>query len=217
MQYFVPSPVYREKANKKILKFTDMKKLFILLLAAMAFVACNDEEEFIDYSTWTVEELLTTGGGIDYLVSQTKEINYDELNERLKTEVLSYCVNPVFVLEKGVWTETWQDGGIGGGYMVLMEDNTFRHCYELEYAPKWGKLYQTHDAYDNAVAEMVGKMMAWAKIVAYVGDTLVIENDWKRYSDEKPTRFLAKFTDGREWVLNTYTNNWDDPASWMPR
>lgn len=216
MQYFVPSPVYREKAHKRILKFTDMKKLFILLLAAMTFVACNEEEEFIDYSTWTVEELLTTGGGIDYLVSQTKEINCDELNERLKTEVLSYCVNPVFVLQDGVWVETLMLGGVSG-FMVLMEDNTFRHCYELEHAPKWGKLYQTHDAYDNAVAEMVGKMWAWAKIVAYVGDTLVIENDWKRYSDEKPTRFLAKFTDGREWVLNTYTNNWDDPASWMPR
>ena len=193
-----------------------MKKLFILLLATMTFVACNDEEEFIDYSTWTVEELLTTGGGIDYLVSQTKEINYDELNERLKTEVLSYGLCKVFELEKGVWMEIWKDGG-GAGCMVLMEDNTFRHCFELEHAPKWGKLYQTHDAYDNAVAEMVGKMWAWAKIVAYVGDTLVIENDWKRYSDEKPTRFLAKFTDGREWVLNTYTNNWDDPASWMPR
>lgn len=214
MQYFVPPPVYREKANKKILKFTDMKKLFILLLAAMTFVACNEEEEFIDYSTWTVEELLTTGGGIDYLVSQTKEINYNELNERLKTEVLSYCVNPVYVLQDGVWVETLMLGGVSG-FMVLMEDNTFRHCYELEHAPKWGKLYQTHDAYDNAVAEMVGKMMAWAKIVAYVGDTLVIEYE---HGDRRtPARFLAKFTDGREWVLNTYTNNWDDPASWMPR
>ena len=166
-----------------------MKKLFVLMLATMTFVACNDEEEFIDYSTWTVEELLTTGGGIDYLVSQTKEINYDELNERLKTEVLSYWLNPVFVLEKGVWMETWQDGGIGGGCMVLMDD--------------------------NAVAEMAGKMMAWSKIVAYVGDTLVIEYE---HGDRRtPARFLAKFTDGREWVLNTYTNNWDDPASWMPR
>lgn len=180
----------------------------------MAFVACNDEEEFIDYSTWSVEELLTTGGGIDYLVSQTKEINYEELNERLKTEVLSYCVNPVFVLQDGVWVETLMSGA-GAGCMVLMEDNTFRHCFELEHAPTWGKLYQTHDAYDNAVAEMVGKMMAWAKIVAYAGDTLVIEYE---HGDRRtPTRFLAHFYDGREWVLNTYTNNWDDPASWMPK
>ena len=193
-----------------------MKKLFILLLAAMTFVACNDEEEFIDYSTWTVEELLATGGGIDYLVSQTKEINYDELNERLKTEVLSYWLNPVFVLEKGVWMETKMIG-LGGGYMVLMEDNTFRECFqpELGMALAGMKVYRTYDAYDNAVAEMAGKMMAWSKIVAYVGDTLVIEYE---HGDRRtPARFLAKFTDGREWVLNTYTNNWDDPASWMPR
>ncbi|MBE6190243.1 MAG: hypothetical protein E7145_04800 [Rikenellaceae bacterium] len=190
-----------------------MKKLFILLLAAMAFVACNDEEEFIDYSTWTVEELLATGGGIDYLVSQTKEINYDELNERLKTEVLSYCMNPVFVLQDGVWVETLMIGS-GAGCMVLMEDNTFRHCFELEHAPKWGKLYRTHDAGDNAIVEMVRAMCA-DKIVAYAGDTLVIEYEITDY--KIPTRFLAHFYDGREWVLNTYTNNWDDPASWMPR
>ena len=190
-----------------------MKKLFILLLAAMAFVACNDEEEFIDYSTWTVEELLTTGGGIDYLVSQTKEINYDELNERLKTEVLSYGRYKVFELEKGVWMEIWKDGA-GAGCMVLMEDNTFRHCFELEHAPMWGKLYRTHDAGDNAIVEMVRAMCA-DKIVAYAGDTLVLEYEISDY--KIPTRFLAHFSDGREWVLNTYTNNWDDPASWMPR
>ncbi len=189
-----------------------MKKLFILLLAAMAFVACNDEVEDIDYSTWTVEELLTTGGGIDYLVSQTKEINYDELNDRLKTEVLSYSLYHIFKLQDGIWTKTWLDG-IGGGYMVLMEDNTFRHCFELEHQPELGKLYRTHDAGDNAVAEMVGKMVAWSKIVAYAGDTLVIE--YEHGDSRTPARFLARFADCREWVLNKYTNNWDDPETWQ--
>lgn len=184
-----------------------MKKLFILLFAAMAFVACNDEVEDIDYSTWTVEELLTTGGGIDYLVSQTKEINYDELNDRLKTEVLFYWANPVFKLQDGIWTKTWLDG-ISGGYMVLMEDNTFRACYEDEQTAI--KYYIVHDAGDNSVAEMARKMLG-GRIVAYVGDTLVIEFDW----GGTPTRYLAHFEDNREWVLKTYTNNGYDPETWQ--
>ena len=187
-----------------------MKKYLLMLLAAMAFVACNETPD-VDYSTWTVEELLTTGEGIDYLVKQTKEINYDELNERLKTEVLSYWLNPVFVLKNGKWAETRMDG-FGGGYMVLMEDNTFRDCFEIEHQPELGKIYKTYSAGDNAVVEMVGKMVAWSKIVAYVGDTLVCEYE----SYGIPTRFLAHFADCREVVLNKYTNNLDDhPETWM--
>lgn len=188
-----------------------MKKFLVVMLATMVFVACNNEAvDDIDYSTWTVEELLTTGDGIDYLVKQSKEINFDELNNRLKTEVLSYCINPVFILQDGVWEKKWMVGG-GGGYMVLMEDNTFRHCYELEHQPELGKLYETYSAGDNAVVEMVGKMVAWSKIVAYVGDTLVCEYE----SYGIPTRFLAFVGPWRESVLSEYTHDMDNPQSWM--
>ena len=192
-----------------------MKKLFILLLATMAFAACNDEEGFIDYSTWTVEELLTTGGGIDYLVSQTKEINYDELNERLKTEVLFYNDSRIYTKRDDVWTTAMVDGNLCPCF-VLMENNTFRMCFEVEHAPMWGMLYRTYNVGDNAVVEMVEQMDAGAKIVAYIGDTLVVEYYWNGDSNML-TRALAYFADCRESVLNTYTNNWDDPASWMPR
>ncbi len=192
-----------------------MKKLFILLLAAMAFVACNEEKEFIDYSTWTVEELLTTGGGIDYLVSQTKKINYDELNERLKTEVLFYNDSRIYTKRDDVWTTAMVDGNLYPCF-VLMENNTFRMCFEVEHEPMWGMLYRTYNVGDNAVVEMVEQMDAGAKIVAYIGDTLVVEYYWNGDSNML-TRALAYFADCREWVLNTYTNNWDDPASWMPR
>lgn len=189
-----------------------MKKYFLTLLAAMALVSCDDmfSSDEVDYSTMTIEELLQTGDGIDYLVKQSKEINFDELNERLKTEVLSYCINPVFILQDGVWEQRWMVGG-GGGYMVLMEDNTFRHCYELEHQPELGKLYDTYSAGDNAVVEMVGKMVPWSKIVAYVGDTLVCEYE----SYGIPTRFLAFIGPWRESVLSEYTHDMDNPQSWM--
>lgn len=99
-----------------------------------------------------------------------------------------------------------------GGYMVLMEDNTFRNCFELSHQLELGKLYRTHDAGDNAVVEMVLAMYA-DKIVAYAGDTLVIE--YEHGDSRTPTRFLAHFADCREAVLNKYTNNWDDPETWM--
>ena len=189
-----------------------MKKYFLILLAAMALVSCDDmfSSDEVDYSTMTIEELLQTGDGIDYLVKQSKEINFDELNERLKTEVLSYCINPVFILQDGVWEKKWMVGG-GGGYMVLMEDNTFRHCYELEHQPELGKIYKTYSAGDNAVVEMVGKMVPWSKIVAYVGDTLVCEYE----SYWSPTRFLAFIGPWRESVLSEYTHDMDNPQSWM--
>ena len=189
-----------------------MKKYFLILLAAMALVSCDDmfSSDEVDYSTMTIEELLQTGGGIDYLVKQSKEINFDELNERLKTEVLSYSDHNIFELQDGVWVKVMMDGG-GGGYMVLMEDNTFRHCYELEHQPELGKLYETYSAGDNAVVEMVGKMVAWSKIVAYVGDTLVCEYE----SYGIPTRFLAFIGPWRESVLSEYTHDMDNPQSWM--
>lgn len=189
-----------------------MKKLFILLLIVIAFVACNNEAvDDIDYSTWTVEELLTTGGGIDYLVSQSKEINYDELNNRLKTEVLGYNDHIKYIKRDGVWSGEKINGNICP-FFVLMENNTFRMCYEPSHDWSRGKGYKTYDAHDNAVAEMVGKMEARAKIKAYAGNAIVIEF-YSGYG--YPCRAIATFRNLREQMLNEYVRDFDNPQSWM--
>ena len=188
-----------------------MKKYLFLLLAAFALVACEDSLEQIDYSTLSTEELLQTGEGVDYLVSQASEIDFAALNERLKTEVLDggYANLRYYEREDGKWERELLIGGGGCAYCVLMDDNTFRHCFEFddfqwELAGKW---YRTHNAYDNAVVEMVGKVVPWAKIVAHVDNVLICED-----VDAKQKRFfVCRLVDCREKVLSDYTLDYDDP------
>ena len=185
-----------------------MKKYLLLLLAAFALVACEDSLEQIDYSTLSTEELLQTGEGVDYLVSQASEIDFAALNERLKTEVLRGEVNILYCQrEDGKWECAKMIGGCGLTYCVLMDDNTFRHCFQFDDS-QWelaGKWYRTHNAYDNAVVEMVGKVVPWAKIVAQVDNVLICED-----RDAK-SRFLCYLSDSRDWVLNEYPLDYDDP------
>lgn len=188
-----------------------MKKYLFLLLAAFALVACEDSLEQIDYSTLSTEELLQTGEGVDYLVSQASEIDFAALNERLKTEVLDggYANLRYYEREDGKWERELLIGGGGCAYCVLMDDNTFRHCFEFddfqwELAGKW---YRTHNAYDNAVVEMVGKVVPWAKIVAHVDNVLICED----VDSKEKSFFVCRLVDCREKVLNAYTLDYDDP------
>ena len=185
-----------------------MKKYLFLLLAAFALVACEDSLEQIDYSTLSTEELLQTGEGVDYLVSQASEIDFAALNERLKTEVLRGEDNlRYYEREDGKWERELLIGGSGCAYCVLMDDNTFRYCFEFDDS-QWelaGKWFCTHNAYDNAVVEMVGKVVPWAKIVAQVDNVLICED-----RDAK-SRFLCYLSDSRDWVLNEYPLDYDDP------
>ena len=56
------------------MKSAYLKRLLLLLAALTAFAACNDDS--IDYSTWSHEELLATPGGVDYLIRTTGPIDY---------------------------------------------------------------------------------------------------------------------------------------------
>ena len=187
-----------------------MKKYLFLLLAAFALVACEDSLEQIDYSTLSTEELLQTGEGVDYLVSQAKEIDFAALNERLKTEVLCGEDNlRYYEREDGKWERELLIGGGGCAYCVLMDDNTFRYCFEFDDS-QWqlaGKWFCTHKAYDNAVVEMVGKVVPWAKIVAHVDNVLICED----VDSKEKSFFVCRLVDCREKVLNAYTLDYDDP------
>ena len=194
-----------------------MKKYFIFMLALALCVGCSEDNELIepekeleqiDYSTLSTEELLQTGGGFGYLVSQAKEIDFAALNERLKTEVLDGYANlRYYEREDGKWERELLIGGGGCAYCVLMDDNTFRYCFEFDDS-QWqlaGKWFRTYSAYDNAVVEMVGKVVPWAKIVAQVDNVLICED-----RDAK-SRFLCYLSDSRDWVLNEYPLDYDDP------
>ena len=170
----------------------------------------EQEPEQIDYSTLSTEELLQTGGGFGYLVSQAKEIDFAALNERLKTEVLDGYANLRYnEREDGKWERELLIGGGGCAYCVLMDDNTFRYCFEFDDS-QWklaGKWFRTYSAYDNAVVEMVGKVVPWAKIVAHVDNVLICED----VDAKQKSFFVCRLVDCREKVLSDYTLDYDDP------
>lgn len=62
-----------------------MKKLLFLFAALFVFAACDDDA--IDYSTWTTEELLATPAGIEYLIKNAAPIDYAAIEEELETLV----------------------------------------------------------------------------------------------------------------------------------
>ena len=65
-----------------------MKKYLLLLLATCCLVACEDKEPAIDYSAYTLEEILAMDGGLDYLLATYGEVDENTLNEMLQTRVL---------------------------------------------------------------------------------------------------------------------------------
>lgn len=185
-----------------------MKKYLWILWVAILFISCDDtSSNAIDYSKLTTEELLQTGGGIDYLVSQSHTINYAELNERLETEVILANPQHIYRVNNGEWIREVLIG-IGSAYCVLMNNNTFRYCYEPDSPPLKGLGYHTYNANDNAIIEMIKKVCPSAQIAAYVDNTLICEY---RHNEEL-RRFLVVFGDWREWVSNTYTRDFDAPT-----
>lgn len=78
-----------------------MKKLFILLLAAMAFVACDDDPNDAYFEQLSLEELLTTGAGVDFLVRTSESVDSNTIVESIKDKVFYVDRNEVFVYDEG--------------------------------------------------------------------------------------------------------------------
>ena len=76
-----------------------MKKYLLILLAAMALTACSDSmSDDIDYSTLSIEELVTTGDGVDYLVRTAGPVDEKEIMEAIADKALFINRNNVFFL-----------------------------------------------------------------------------------------------------------------------
>lgn len=82
-----------------------MKKLFILLLATMVFVACEDDPNDAYFEQLSLEELLTTGAGVDYLVRSSEAIDKDAVIGAVKDKVLDVVGHERFRYDDGWFTE----------------------------------------------------------------------------------------------------------------
>lgn len=179
-----------------------MKRVLMLLAALMTFMACDtDEEPAIDYSTWTTEELLADPNGIDYLVKTAGEVNYDALNEQLKAMMVLVIPGAEnhYAKRDGKWVEE-EMLGISTRYCLLMDDGTYRRCYS-DMAHQFGgkRGYYTGTVGNDPIAQFLGLTEDGDKIVAVVGQSLIVENH------KGTRRYIAYVKDCRQWVLENYT------------
>ena len=184
-----------------------MKKLITLLVALVAFFACNTEEEpAIDYSTWTNEELLADPNGIDYLVKHAGPVDHDALYELFQRFVL---VEPDshswFGFRGGQWHQELIDGpGFGIPCYVAMGDDIYRKCYMMAIGHRIFPAFEEWSMPERPIDAIIKHTFPKSRIAAVVDRIIIVDV----LDKPNPTRVLYRFTDTREDVLETYTFDW---------
>lgn len=184
-----------------------MKRFLMMMAAMLAFAACN-KDEGPDYDRWTTEELLATGGGIDYLVKKGGPIDYEQIGEWLGSHVFSPAEEYVY---DGGWTLP-DLLGASTGCLIVLDASTYRRCWldttggYLTPDGKWTKHLYLDISYtgDPLRALLDTRFGPDAKIAAQVGKTLIVayEDVYKRR-----WRAVVHLTDDREQALAFYPDN----------
>lgn len=174
-----------------------MKKLFVLILAAMTFVACEDDPNDAYFEQLSLEELLTTGAGVDYLVRSSEAIDKDAVIGAVKDKVLDVVGHERFRYDDGWFTEDLY--GTGSSYYLIWDDFTMYRC-----GINWGTLRATYTkiAHDgNHYAALMRQFGKDAEVVAFVENVLIIQyhDDYGRF-----IRQIAYIEDRRDKVIETY-------------
>ena len=177
-----------------------MKKYLLILLAAMALTACSDSmSDDIDYSTLSIEELVTTGDGVDYLVRTAGPVDEKEIMEVIADKALFINRNNVFFYENG-WTQPVLYGA-GWGYLLQLDDENLLECSYMmpEGCYEYTKKEHKGDVYAVVLYEVAESTDA--KVVAYEEHVLVVE-----YTDiyGRLTRQVVQVQDVRDKIVNDY-------------
>ena len=195
-----------------------MKKFLLFLAALTAFAACDDDP--IDYSTWSEEELLATPGGVDYLIKTAGQIDYAYIEEQLKTMVFSPYYFFVYD-ERDGWTEPRDWVGITFNYYFII-GNAARGCY---YVGESGCLYKTPTGeitssyYKNytftgdRLTAILDSFEKGSKVKAQLGNTLIVEN-FDSYG--RRWLYLVSLDDLRESLLELYPYSFDELTPYHP-
>ena len=194
-----------------------MRRLLLLLAACAVFAACDDDP--IDYSTWTTEELLATPGGVDYLIDTAAPIDYAAIEEELETMVFDPYYFFVYDDRDG-WYDSQDscDGPMDLGTYVVVND-AVRHGFMLDYFMDYRTPEGERVQYAYREKKFTGDRLKavldffGGKIKARIEHTLVVE-EYDRY--DRRWLYLVRLTDDREEVLQQYRYNWDDLIPYKP-
>lgn len=188
-----------------------MKKFLLFLVALTAFAACDDDP--IDYSTWTEEELLASPGGLDYLVKQSGAVDYAYIEEQLETKV--FDPTTFYVLDKHGWTDSseWY-GYISSTSYFILDGSTIRCCsivYNNAYLDPDGnrtnRYYIDRQFTGDRLSAVLKAFRQNSRIAAQIEDTLIVE-----YRDEynRLWRHVVYLTDTRDILLQKYPYSFDE-------
>ena len=174
-----------------------MKKLFVLMLAAMVFVACEDNPNDAYFEQLSLEELLSTGGGVDFLVRSSGTIDEDTVIEAIQDNVLDVNRNDIFMYDEG-WSTPVLNGA-GASYWVIWNDNSIYCCWDnhIDDSPNKYKIEHDGDHY-AALMRQFGKD---AQVVVFVENVLIIQyhDDYGRF-----IRQIAYIRDCRDRIVEIY-------------
>lgn len=179
------------------IKFNIMKKLFVLMLAAMTFVACDDDPNDAYFEQLSLEELLTTGAGVDFLVRTSESVDSDAIVGFIKDNVFYVDRNEVFVYDEG-WGNPLLNGA-GSSYTLIWDDYTIYKCWWnfAESCESYRKIEHEGDHYAALMREF-GKD---AQVVAFVENVLIIQyhDDYGRF-----IRQIAYIRDSRDEIIDKF-------------
>lgn len=179
-----------------------MKKLFVLMLAAMVFVACEDNPNDAYFEQLSLEELLSTGGGVDFLVRRSEVIDGDNVIDAIKDKVLNVDRNEIFMYDEG-WSTPDLIGGVTV-YFVIWDDNSIYSCWTSDYPSDESgytlkRLKIAHDG--DHYAALMRQFGKDAEVVAFVENVLIIQyhDDYGRF-----IRQIAYIRDSRDRIVEIY-------------
>ncbi len=191
-----------------------MKKMLLLLVALVAFAACDDDP--IDYSTWSNEELLATPGGVDYLIRTAAPIDYAAIEEELETKVADRY--HYFIHDWLGWTESSKMNGAALLSYVIIED-VIRCCVieDLLFRTPEGDETSCYYRDKKFTGDRLSALLAeldcgrGAKLKARIENTLVVES----YGEDNSRMLdLIRLVDGREEWLERYPYNFYELKPW---
>lgn len=156
----------------------------ILMAALIGVVACETTDEpAIDYSTWTIEELLASGDGVDFLVKNATEIDYEQLEAKLlNSHTLRFDYRPLYSYDES--TGRWVSDrmfGVGEQWVTLLDKQTVRVCVTYDFytdpALQWAIGYPVYIDYavkTTPLEAVTDQIFNGSKFVAQVGEDIFI-------------------------------------------
>ncbi|MBQ8651905.1 MAG: hypothetical protein IJ477_01155 [Alistipes sp.] len=186
-----------------------MKRLLVLCLLALLGVSCSESEnDVIDFSQMPIDEVITSMEGVEWLIKQQK-VDWDGLvADAAKGTFHNEPAMHDWVYLADEWIERrWVDGPIAvAKVIVVMDDNTYRHCYSPMPAGDGAKDIYRECSYavdpETRVVEITDGASKKSVKILYYSDGVGLAE--VHFNSGSIVRMNLRFHDDREEMLKKY-------------